>query len=79
MQAQLRTHSENMTDLQAKLDNLSLQLTTKEQALITAKLTLEHAQTDLTRKRAQLEALEDTQKGDVNRLEGKNGTLRDDC
>ena len=78
LQVQMRSHTEQLTLLQGKIDTQTTQLTTKEQALITANLSLEHMKTDLARKKAQLAALENDKKVEVERLETKINTLRQD-
>ena len=64
--------------MQEKVETLSVAQTTKEQALITANLSLETCQADLARKKVALENLEEAQKNEVSRLEEKVTSLRDE-
>ena len=48
----------------------------KDQALITANLSLDHTKAELQRKKSQLSALEDSQKTELDKLETKINTLR---
>lgn len=57
---------------------MTVTLTSREQALITVNLNLEHTQADLTRRKAQLDSLEEAQKAEITKLEDKIALLRDE-
>ena len=78
IESQKRLYTDQIANLETKIESLAIQQNSKDQALITSNLSLQHCQSDLTRKRSQLEALEKSQKVEIDKLEAKVTTLRDE-